>query len=141
MKNEEDLVKAWSRRQHECGVDLCLQDLADEFILQLESIVFETEVRVDAEDATLCKGDLEHMAQCVTRLSNIRTKAHNMKYLRFRLGKVCNLIPRIPGNVVPYSGEENDEVLRLSYQHFDCILDEVMRGDIDKLKEYFSNAE
>jgi len=140
--NEETQVKLWSQRQMQGGFELCITDLADEFILILESTEYELTHRhrdqgcLTMKDAT----KLKLVSDRLVFLSGEKSK-ENMKYLKARLGCVCNLIQRMPGNVVPFTAPENEMIIKLSWQGWDWLVDIIARGSVERLDNFVSQAE
>ena len=139
---EENQVKLWSRRQMEEGIDLCQQDLADEFVLVLQTTVYEVEAR-ESDQGYLTKAEAGKLKMAKARLDMLidETKKHNMTYLKARLACVCNLVQRLPGNVVPFTADENEMIIKLSWQAWDHLVDTIARGSADELRGYVSEPE
>ena len=64
-----------------------------------------------------------------------------MSYLKNRLACVCNLVQRLPGNVVPFTADENEMIIKLSWQAWDHLVDTIARGSADELRGYVSEPE
>jgi hypothetical protein len=140
--NEETQVKLWSQRQMQGGFELCITDLADEFILILESTEYELTHR-QRDQGCLTMKDATKLKLVSDRLEFLtgEKSRENMKYLKARLGCVCNLVQRMPGNVVPFTAPENEMIIKLSWQGWDWLVDIIARGSVERLDNFVSQAE
>ena len=123
----------------EGGFALCLTDLADEFILILESTEHELK-NLQEDQGCLTQEDDAKLKMVSHRLKLLSEKKHNMNYLKARLGSVCNLVQRLPGNVVPFTAAENEMIIKLSWQGWDWLVDKIARAAVDVLSRFVSEA-
>ena len=112
---EEKCLKAWAARMQELGFDLSKDELLDQFVLELESVVHDLDAQKVDMQKCLTLEELKHLKECRKRLASLHSW-RNQYYSKHRLAKVCNLVARHLGNVVPYSEEENNLCLKLSWQ-------------------------
>ena len=137
---EMNRVKLWSQRQMEDGLDLNITDLSDEFILILESTEYELKL-LQKDQGCLSVEDTVKLKITSDRLTKMRECKWNMRYLRSRLACVCNLVQRMPGNVVPFTAQENEMIIKLSWQAWDWLVDILARAPVEKLRGFVSEPE
>ena len=128
---EEEQLKSWIRREEELGHGLEVTDLIDEFILILESQVYDMQEKKEALGG-LPEADEKKQRLSINRLSKL-TKPHNKKYLGARLLYACNFVTRRPHNVVPYTTAENDCICKLSWQSWDWLTHVLATGTAEQL--------
>jgi hypothetical protein len=131
---EEEQLKSWIRREEELGHGLEVTDLIDEFILILESQVYDMQEKKEALGG-LPEADEKKQRLSINRLSKL-TKPHNKKYLGARLLYACNFVTRRPHNVVPYTTAENDCICKLSWQSWDWLTHVLATGTAAQLKTF-----
>ena len=136
---EEAQVAAWSRNQEEQGFELSPDDLSDEFVLILQSSVWDLE-RKQEDQGFLEDKDKEKLSMTTKRLEKL-SQTHNRKYLKARMCYVCGFVAHNPGNVVPFTPMENEMIIKLSWQAFDWLTDRLARGSIEELRGFVSEPE
>jgi hypothetical protein len=136
---EEAQVKLWSQRKMEGGFALCLTDLAEKFFFILESTEHELK-NLQEDQGCLTQEDDAKLKMVSHRLKLLSEKKHHMKYLKARLRCVCNLVQRMPGNVVPFTAAENEMIIKLSWQGWDWLVDKIARAAVDVLSRFVSEA-
>jgi len=140
--DEEHKVKAWSQRMMEQGFELCMHDLTDEFILLLECVEDDL-TTLQADQGWLSKAEstkLKHVTHRLTHLKN-KEKPNNRHYANARLGYVCKLVQRLPGNVVPFTALENELIVSLSWRAWDWLVDKIARGSVEDLRNFVHEAQ
>ena len=122
----------------EAGLELSIDDFVDEFVLVLESEVWELKQK---QAALGCLTVLQEsrLRLLERRVLNLQ-KRTNLKYLRARLAYVCNVLTRNPSNVIPFTDAENDVIKRLSWQSFDWLLYLLATGSAEQLQPYMCQA-
>ena len=131
-------MRAWGQREMEAGLQLSIDDFVDEFLLVLESDVWELKQQ-QAELGCLTVPQHSKLKVLESRLQSLQKK-ENLKYLRGRLAYVCNVLTRNPSNVIPFTDAENDVIKRLSWQSYDWLLYLLATGSAEKLQPYMCQA-
>ena len=65
----------------------------------------------------------------------------NARYAKAHLLHFCKLLESTPGNVVPFTGAENDLICMLSWQNMDWLLNLIATGSPKELNKYVADPE
>ena len=129
----EIAVKRFAKQEEENGVDFDGHVLVDEFYYLLVRAIDELE---EKEKTAGLDGDEK------TRLRTYQKKVLNLStasgaaQLRNRLLWYCQRVDRKPGNVGPYTDEENKLITHATWQSFDSLFQALATGDAVRLAHY-----
>ena len=155
LSEEKEKVKAWCRQEQQRGIELCGEDLLDQYMLEVEDLVFNIDLKVKLEqekaasrgvlqvtrEEILSKLELAKYAQAgCTMVSAVKNSA-NIGYHKETLCHFCDVVERKPDLVFPMTIEESKLVCELSWQAFDRILHILVYGDADELKSFVQDVD
>ena len=155
LNAEKEKVKAWCRQEQERGIELCGEDLLDQFMLEVEDLVFNIDLKVKLEqekaasrgvlqvtrEEILSTQELAKYAQAGSTLAAADKDRSNKGYYKETLCHFCDVVERKPDLVFPMTIEESKLVCELSWQAFDRILHILVYGDADELKSFVQDVD
>ena len=131
FSQEIEELKAWGQDRVARGQELEPDDLLDEFSVRIADIHWLLQRKQEVEP--LSEEEAKKLKDCAGKLEALK-KAHNIRQTREYLCVQCDLHGRKPGNVMPLTKQEHELVCELTLQSWDCIVDQLARGDAERLK-------